>query len=389
MFDRSCRIHFNSCCRIDMKQFVKNVIKNYIYYSGNRSYDFLYKKIIASNPELGKIAEGEKEWLMKWRRYDSKLSPLSYRIFSRYIGEDMNILPLELCVNVIEPVLTPSGFREFYSDKNVFDKYIPREYFPKVVLRNIRGVFYDENYNLIWRENVDKYLSDIKLEQLVIKPSLMCSGVGVQILSKDSDGFRNKDGDVLSLRFLTDKYGSDYLVQECFQQSEVTSFFNTSSVNTIRIATYRDQQGVSHVLNAILRIGAKGTNVDNAHAGGMFCGISKDGKIGSYVCDWLGRKKNIFNEIDFSKGNYWIPNFDKVREFAVNVAKYIIHHDLIAFDIVLDENNIPKLLEINVGGFSGWLFQFTSGTVFEEYTDEVMEYCMGKSRKLKVQIIYG
>ena len=372
-----------------MRQLIKRVIKNYVYCCRGRSYHRLYKKMITTNPELGEPAEGEKEWLTKWRKYDPRLSPLSYRIFSRYIGNDMNILPLDLCASVIEPVLTPSNFMGFYEDKNAFDKYIPREYFPEVILRNIRGVFYDGDYNLIKKEEVDKYLSNIKLDKLVIKPSLKCSGVGIQILSKEGGVFKNREGDILSLCFLNDKYESDYLIQNFFRQSEIMSFFNISSVNTIRIATYRDRQGIIHALNAILRIGAKGTNVDNAHAGGVFCGISKNGKLGNYVCDWLGNKKSIFNEIDFFKGNYWIPNFEKIREFAVNVSSYIIHHDLVALDIVLDENDVPKLLEINVGGFSGWLFQFTSGSVFGEYTDAVMACCMEKSRKMEVQTIYG
>lgn len=368
-----------------MKYLFKKLSKRCVYKAVNKSFLHLYKKMIECNSELGEFAKGEVEWLAKWRKYDPKLSPLSYRIFSRYIGEDMNILPLELCANVIEPILTPSRFLCFYADKNLFDKYIPKEYFPKTLLRNIRGVFYDVNYCMLRREDVEVLLFEIGHKALIVKPSLEASGVGVRAFFENGKFMKDKNANVLSLSFLDKEYKKNYLIQEFFNQSEFTSFFNNSSVNTIRIATYRDCQGSIHVLNAGLRIGAKGANVDNAHAGGGFCGISVDGKIGNYVCDWLGNKKSTFNDIDFSSNNYVIPNFDKIRKFAINVSSYIMHHDLIALDIVLDRDNNPKLLEINAGGFGGWFFQFTSGTVFGEYTDEVMTRCFQEYKNLETR----
>ena len=53
---------------------------------------------------------------------------------------------------------------------------------------------------------------------------------------------------------------------------------------------------------------------------------------------------------------------------------------------VLDKENNPKMLEVNIGGFSAWLFQFTSGTAFREYTDEILDYCYNNKHKLKFKI---
>ena len=82
-----------------------------------QSYVSYYKKIIQRHPELGHPAEGEESWLTYWREYDRDLSPLAYRIFSRYIGPDIHILPLEICVNVIEPILTPPNIEGFIEIK--------------------------------------------------------------------------------------------------------------------------------------------------------------------------------------------------------------------------------------------------------------------------------
>ena len=52
----------------------------------------------------------------------------------------------------------------------------------------------------------------------------------------------------------------------------------------------------------------------------------------------------------------------------------MLHHRLLALDIMLDEQGNPKLIEVNVGGFSAWLFQYTNGSAFGQYTDEVISF---------------
>lgn len=67
-----------------------------------------------------------------------------------------------------------------------------------------------------------------------------------------------------------------------------------------------------------------------------------------------------------------------MKEFAKEVADKVLHHRLLALDIMLDEQGNPKLIEVNVGGFSAWLFQYTNGSAFGQYTDEVISFLMEK-----------
>ena len=359
-----------------LKVLVKdNVLKHY-YKEATRGYLNYYKKVIAYNPEILKVRrERERVWLQKWRKYDRHLSPLAYRVFSYYIGEDLNIMPMELCVNVVERVLTPSSFSDYYSDKNSLGKIVPKEYFPLVFLRNIRGVFYDGDYSVLHSIDVDEWIDGIPLEKIILKPTRLDSGRGIDVFCKSSGGFFNERKDRLNKQYLDAYYRQDYLVQECLRQSDFTAQFNPSSVNTIRIATYRDLQGNVHPLKAVLRIGVQGAVVDNSHFGGVACGIGTEGKLGEYVCDIYGNRQRVFNGIDFEKSNLVLPNYQEVQQFAVAVSQNVFHHDLVALDIALDSNAKPVLLEINVDGFAGWIFQLLSGTIFGEYTDDVMEYC--------------
>lgn len=355
-----------------MKAALKNIIEKYLYkQTVSRSISF-YSNAIRYNASLGEYAEGEGDWLKKWRTLDPKLTPLAYRVFSRYLGPNMDIVPLELCVKLVEPVLTPHNFLDYYSDKNSFDLLFPKGTLPKTFLRNIRGIFYTSDYTPIEKKLVTDYLDRIECKEIIVKPTLSSSGKGVEKFYREGSTFLNKKQEVLSMEYLDKNYNSDSIVQEVFIQHSFFSQFNESSVNSIRIVTYRNSKGIIYVLNSFLRIGAKGNVVDNAHAGGMFVGIDKNGCLGKYVCDQFGRKQTVFNGIDFSTGKFFVPNWDLICEKVVELSQYIIHHDLIAWDAILNSEGIPQILEVNVGGYGGWAFQFTSGPMFGDFTDDVI-----------------
>lgn len=360
-----------------MRRFIQDIVRErYLFAGARRRYVNLYKQIIAHNPGMGLnvAAANEEEWLKRWRKYDKHVSPLGYRIFSKYVGEDLNIMPLEVCVNIVEPVLCPEYYRGLYSDKNSLTRLYPGIPQPKVLLRNIDGHYYDENYK---QYKGDAFvLEEMLTGDVIVKPSCSQSGVGVRLFQKQLDGrYVDSNNNILTKEFLEDTYKQNFLLQERFQQSDFLAQFNASSTNTLRISTYRDRQGEPHVLGVFLRIGGANAIVDNAHGGGVFCNVSLSGELGKCVYDMWGRREVVFGGKDFGNTFYRIPNFMQVLKFAENVAATTLHHDLLALDILLDKKNNPVLLEVNVGGFAGWSVQMTSGAIFGSYTAEVMDYC--------------
>lgn len=172
-------------------------------------------------------------------------------------------------------------------------------------------------------------------------------------------------------------------------QSDDMSKFCHSSVNTFRMVTLRVPSTNKIVyLNAVLRIGKEGPEVDNVCQGGGFVGIYDDGILGKWVSDGMGRTSKIFNGIDFEKTNIVIPNFEEIKRFAICVHERIPYHDLVAMDIALNEKNAPTLIEINVGAFSSNLFQLTTSSTFKEYTDIVMNYCTQRINNYYPKIVY-
>jgi hypothetical protein len=354
-----------------------------------RRYASYYKKVIRNNPDLhlSRRTKTEKVWLDKWRKYDKRLTPVAYRVFSRYIGDDINIVPMEVCINVIEPVLTPTEFQPFYRDKNSIDKILPKGSTPKTFIRRIRGNYYDTDYHVIKFD--DSVINNLPVDKLILKPALEDSGIGIKIFNRGRVGFTDSDNNVLSCSFLDLEYGANFLIQDVVKQSEFTSLFNPSSLNTFRVATYRDTSGRVHVINQVFKIGKKGRYVDNAHSGGLSCGVSHDGELGKYVSNTYGCKQEKFNGIDFKNNTYITPDFEQLKKFAISVSEKIIHHNLVALDIALDSANNPVLIEYNTQGFAGWIFQLSSGSIFGKFTDEVMNYCWKKRAKQKFILRHG
>jgi len=259
---------------------------------------------------------------------------------------------------------------------------------PYVYVRNIRGFFFDNNYNSVGKDLLFE-LKQNKVDSFVLKPSLEASGRGVKIFRFNNGQYSASDNTVFSLELLNNVYKQDYLLQECVSQGSFNSYFNPTSLNTIRIATYRDvNTGKVHYLRAVMRIGRKGTEIDNSHAGGFFVGIDENGVLGKYLCNQWGERVEVFNGIDFKNNTFKVPDYEKIKQFAIKIGEKVVHHDLVAMDIAIDFENNPQLIEINVGGFSGKLFQLTSGTVFGDYTDEVMEYVTQKMKNSELKISF-
>ena len=327
-----------------------------------------------------KPAEGEAEWIEKWSTL-GKPYTVYYRLFSHYIGQNINIIPEDICRNIVEPIMDPLRYTAYYADKNIFDKLFRQGTLPKTIFRKIRGFYYDENYNrinLIDDHGIFGILSDSNYQKIVIKPTVDSnSGDNIKIFQYNNNRWEDLlSNDILTFNYIQSNYGTDLIVQECLEQADFMSYYNPTSVNTLRLTLYRSvKTDECHIPSAIIRIGRNGSLVDNAHAGGGYVGINpQNGILCNKVLDQYGKSTEIFNGIDFSQ-EHKIPNWDKIVEFAKYIGSQVPHHRLLALDIMVDKSGNPRLIEFNCEAYSMWLFQFTMGPALGEYTDEIIEYC--------------
>lgn len=244
------------------------------------------------------------------------------------------------------------------------------------------GGGYNAEYQHINNKNILDLLSQCPNDsKIIIKPTVGGeSGRGVTMYEKSSksESFHLKGypQTILDEEQLN-SHGSNFIIQEAIDQHPYISQFNPSSINTLRIATYRSVKDESiHILSSVIRIGNNGSVVDNLHAGGKMVKIDSEGFLANYCTDQYAQRQDSHNGIDFSKNTYQIPNWDKVISFAKEVSSKILNARLVQLDVTMDGSGEPKLIEFNVTGFSMWIAQFTGTPALGDYTEEIRQYAI-------------
>ena len=227
-----------------------------------------------------------------------------------------------------------------YSDKNLDDILLPGVKHPHYYLKNINGYYYFEGKPV----SKDEALALCKnLGDVIIKPSMEYKGTGVRALHIE-DGMTNLDGKALADVF--NQYKKDFLIQEVVRQHALISALNPTSVNTMRMATYRSGMEVLLVY-AVIRIGRSGQVIDNQSAGGISAKINPDGTLGKYAFGKAGDDMIEKTDTGVVLDGYQLPSYDKAVAKVKELHYSLPLFDLIGWDISIDETGEPVLIEWN------------------------------------------
>lgn len=368
---------------MELKKILMNIIKDVPSLYNLQVYWFYkeqFKRYLRMHNIPNIPCDGEKEYLSKWANiFNAKIEPYSYRLFTRYI-DSASIIPENIGRCFLETSLNPVAMRSLYEDKNMFPIFIGRDNVPATILCRINGSpLLDGSFQPI-TSGIENFLKITHHKPLIIKPSIgSSSGQGIhKFIWSEKEGayISSKDGQQLTKEFLM-KYNENFVLQKAIEQHNGIARFNPTSVNTLRIAVYRSWKDERpHVLASIMRVGKLGTFVDNAHAGGVFVGINtENGKVGEKLFDQYGMTTSSWNGVDYAGNDFYIPKWDEIKKFVCNASKKIVHHRLFAFDICLNAEARPMLIEYNLTSFSYWLFMFTGQNPLGNYTDEIIEFC--------------
>lgn len=297
-----------------------------------------------------------------WKKFGYKPKKYWYQIFSdREQKVDPRYIPDDLYYGEIIPYFSNSLFRRYGEDKCYHDVWFKDIKRPKTLFKNIAGIFYDGEMNIIDKDMVIKISKNYSGEFL-IKPSID-SGEGRLIKFFDA---KNLEIDEL-VKFLDDM-ASNYIAQEAFKQHEALAELNPTSLNTIRIVSFLFKEEV-HILSAIFRVGAPNSRVDNVGAGGFACPIKEDGQLNDKAvnrkAEWV--KENT-QGVKFS--DIKIPHYKKVRETVIENHKKLAHFKLVGWDMSVDSEGNPIFIEYNTCPGSN---QITCGPTFGNITEEVLK----------------
>lgn len=336
-----------------------------------------YYKAVIKKAELDKISNKKKLWssvsltpeqeTAVKEIYGNKADFRWHRYYQYFTGRfDAKYMPELLFSTQLELVLNPRSIAREMEDK----ARIPIIYsgggiaLPKTILTNCSGIAYDSDGNILSSDMVNKTVKCAakEFEKLIIKPTRgSCSGNNVYVLTE-------KNYREILLRF-----SQNYIVQEMVENQDDIKRLNPASLNTMRVITYicDDQYFCAPIL---LRIGASDSHLDNAHAGGIFVGVNRDGTLCPEAYAEYGEKYTEHPISGIRFDGYRIRNIEKVVSAALICHKKTPHMRMVSWDITLDKDENAILIEANLFGQSVWLPQIAHGcSLFGEHTERMLE----------------
>jgi len=236
---------------------------------------------------------------------------------------------------------------------------------PKRIVQNING-FYYINDQIVDRMEAIKACNSCTTK-LIIKPTLeSCQGRMVHAFTVENSLTSYKN---LSVEELFKLYHKDFIVQEFLEQSDVLNSLNSSSLNTLRVVSYLNHEGI-HILASVVRIGKQGSSTDNFSTGGIFCGLLENGQLKDKGYDSKGTVFTKTADGAILK-DCKIPNYDRLKEMTKSMHTRVPYFKIISWDIAINKSNMPVLIEYNTKK-QGIDLQIASGPLFGKFSDEIL-----------------
>lgn len=241
------------------------------------------------------------------------------------------------------------------------------------MLTGLAGYWYDEDNRVVDYGTVKSIL--MQYDELFVKKATdSWGGLGVHYYNK-----RNET--IEELQQNLQKIWGDLVIQECIRQSEEISRLNPSSVNTVRIMTHLMDDGTVKIRSSILRMGAGGSKVDNASSGGISTGIEDDGRLKAVAYSNTGVKYEEHPTTKIKFSDVVVPNFDKMRQMVKTLQVKFPHFRLISWDLAVNFDNEPMLIEANLCDGELDFHQLNNGPIFGKDTESVLKEVFGKERR--------
>lgn len=302
-----------------------------------------------------------------WKQFDTRPSKGAFKlIWSDGRDPDPRYLPNDIWSKVI------THYNNVYEYSNLADKSIQELFvtglrYPDTLVKRVFGLFYTNDFQpLTEAEACERVRAE---GSVIIKQSIdSFGGKGVRFV--DVSGM--SDEEILSTLCVNRE---DFIVQRLLKQHPTLSAINDSSINTIRLVTFF-HKGEVHLLNAVLRIGGAGSRTDNITGGGYACPIHPDGTLYeraiSREAGWATHHPSgvAFKDI-------CVPNFTGIVDQVKAAAARIPYFKIVGWDIAVDENAQPVVIEFNVRPEQN---QKSCGPSFGDLTDEVLAEALKKER---------
>ena len=195
-----------------------------------------------------------------------------------------------------------------------------------------------------------------KHETFIYKPLDGHSGQGICILTL-------KNEEEIS-EFTENHKQKNYVIEELIIQSPEIGILHPSSINTLRILTFKQKEGIN-ILGAALRIGVGGASVDNAGAGGIYGHVDvREGIIDSVACDNANGRFLRHPDTNIIIPGFTIPDWDGAKSMVREMASVVDDATVISWDLAYSTKGWCMVEGNDVGDFH--LYQVPYNTGFKQ-----------------------
>nr|WP_289037985.1 sugar-transfer associated ATP-grasp domain-containing protein [uncultured Allobacillus sp.] len=332
---------------------------------------------LLNNVDEEYISEVNKFWK---KNYKKKVDPTIHIAFKNLTGrEEKKLIPPSVMWNKIIPFFNDMDMHSAYSDKNIYDILFPIPNSVSIVLKRVRGNYFD-NENIQVDRNAAKDILIKNNSDLIIKPSNTNNGKGIEKLSVRDNNLILNEKEV-SMDDIEKMFNDHFVVQKVIKQHSVMAAPHRRSVNTLRMVTLRWNNEIKYLLT-FARFGANNDVKDNAGSGGVCLGVSDSGEFLDVAIDEKCKTYTHHPTTNYPfKELNKVPNFEHFKKFVMDLHNNIIHHDFISWDIAVGEDEEPIFIEANFRGAT-WIYQLaTQKPLFGELTEEILDYVSDKYRE--------
>ena len=321
---------------------------------------------ITKNLELNHLTSAESAEAKKyWSRLPVKLNLAEFDVFKTLSGFDKRFLPIDLYYPYIKKSLNPDKYTFALGHKALFHNIYAHFPQPETVVLRIRGTYFNKDRHIIDKASAIEIIKSNP--QCIIKPTIDTKcGKGIKIFSPTDRDFEH----------LLDTHGEDFIIQKVLEQSPQTRQFNPHSLNTFRVTSLFINGEVS--ICAISLKFAQGDHiVDNLRAGGLMISVDEDGQFHDFALDHNFRKHfKTTDGQDFA--SFKIPEVKDIVTLIKEQHPLVLPNlGIVGWDIALDFNNKPVLIEPNVW-YPGIQYSqhCAQRPIFNERTDEVIDFVL-------------
>lgn len=294
-----------------------------------------------------------------------------YQMYYDFTGiRDPRYIPQNFANAVIYPYYNDRKITAAWQDKNYFERFVPVLRFPETLGQKIDGRYYDAEHRCYLPEDCAAFCRAVfsrldPPETVVIKKAADTNqGKGVKLHPVSSE---QELADVLVLY----RGWDSFIMEKAIRQHPFFAQFNSSSVNIVRITTWRKGKEIVAAVPCV-RFGIEGAVTDIARVDGReimnVIGVKEDGTVMDHSFTLTGERRPFTGTLDK------VPFWEDIVSLVKEGHRYLEHFGVVAWDMTVDGNGRIICVEYNLNIPGTIVYQMAHGPFWGEQTDDFLAF---------------